>query len=190
VGACLVLLNSKKRQSMGLAYSRIKFDTSFPSLVEIQSQFFKQTGLNLWVTATLNVDQINLSYSEMIFLLYRDSPQVHHLQTEYNKAKQADPQNYEKLAQVRDVTLKVLGKLNRLDEFQFQISQFYGLDFRIMNNVIEIESYVGQYYGIISLNKSLIDLDGKFLDSEKGHPIKWKKLKKWDEYKWYNRPRK
>jgi len=83
---------------MGVGYSRIKFETSFPSLSEIQMQFFKQTGLHLGVTVNFNVDRINLSYLEMISLLYEDAQQVDHLQAEFRKLLKAEPHNYEKLA--------------------------------------------------------------------------------------------
>jgi hypothetical protein len=175
---------------MGLAIFTIKFDTGFPPLEAIKAQFLKQTGLNVWVTAKLKMDKINLPYIEMISVLVKNSQEVHQLQTHHQNLILAQPQNYEKLAQSRDYTSRKLSRLNSLTEFQFHISQFYALDFQIQDDVIEIESYPGQYYGIVSLNKTLLDLGGKDFEGEKSYPEKWNKLKKWHHYKWYNRPRK
>jgi hypothetical protein len=175
---------------MGVGYFRIKFENSFPSLEEIRLQFFKQTGLSLRVTVEFNLDRINRSYLEMISLLYKDAKQVDHIQTELRQLINAEPQNYEKLAQMMDQTKRQLGMLNHLGPFLFHITELYDLDVKVEDNVIEIECNAGQYYGVISLKKSLIDLGGKLLNSEVNYPKRWERLKKWDEYAWYNRPRK
>jgi len=91
---------------------------------------------------------------------------------------------------MRDQTQQQLNKLNHLGSFLFHIPELYDVDIKVEDDVIEIESYAGQYYSVVSLKKSLIDLGGKFLDAEVNYPKQWKKLKKWDAYQWYNRPRK
>jgi hypothetical protein len=68
---------------------------------------------------------------------------------------------------------------------------FYEVDFHVKGNTVELESFVGQEnYGIISLVKAFIDLGGRFEREgrEEIYPDEWKKLKKWHEYKWYNKP--
>ncbi|RYE12543.1 MAG: hypothetical protein EOP45_22670 [Sphingobacteriaceae bacterium] len=68
------------------------------------------------------------------------------------------------------------------------------LNFYTEGNLIKIEWYIDQYYGVISLKKTLIDLGGQCVDYDgnitASYPDSWKQLRKWADYKWYNRPRK
>lgn len=59
-------------------------------------------------------------------------------------------------------------------------------------HVIEVSMYHNQYYAVASLIKSLVDLGGvyQWAGKEQQLPKSWRKLKPWQDYKWYNRPRK
>lgn len=88
-------------------------------------------------------------------------------------------------------------KINQLSHFQFFIARykFYGIDFHVKGNAIELEYGIGCFYFPVSLNKTFYDLGGRFVDFNNQEvenwkiPKSWGKLKHWDDYKWYNRPR-
>ncbi len=96
------------------------------------------------------------------------------------------------MAHFRDETQKKLNQFSYVAGVQLNIEGFYKVDFWVNENVITLESYINEKkYGITSLVKALIDLGGRFDDDlAEIYPEEWKQLKKWHEYKWYNRPKK
>lgn len=85
--------------------------------------------------------------------------------------------------------------LNTEVGYRFHVPHFSDIEYYAEENTIEILYGVAAYYYPTSLNKCFHDLGGRFVDS-KNKPIKgwewpktWKKLKHWDEYKWYNTPK-
>lgn len=87
--------------------------------------------------------------------------------------------------------------LDELPHLQFFIydAKFSGIDFYIEDDTIRLEYGIGCYYFPTSLEKIFYDLGGKFVDFDNQEikdwksPKFWEKLKHWDDYKWYNRPR-
>ncbi|MEO0472501.1 MAG: hypothetical protein AAF206_22960 [Bacteroidota bacterium] len=72
---------------------------------------------------------------------------------------------------------------------------FGTVDVEIANSVLSLK-WEQQYYFPISLCKSLADLGGVGSSDQNGPdpdweiPKRWKKLRAWDSYRWYNRPAK
>ncbi len=171
---------------MGLSLTNIYFQQGVPPVVKISEQFHKQTGYAIWVNASLNLSQLG-SLIEVSQALDRDFDKLIDIQIERVALKQSHPKDYEKQAQVRDK----LGSLDYIQSLNFG-TWFYDINFDIESNYFVIESQAGQIYAVESLVKVLIELGGSFESAgDLDHwQEKWKKLKPWDEYRWYNRPRK
>ena len=88
----------------------------------------------------------------------------------------------------------IVDELHRL-QFFTDDNNFSGIDFYIEDKIIRLEYGTGCFYFPTSLEKTLYDLGGRFVNFENQEvkdwkpPKSWKKLKHWDDYKWYNRPR-
>lgn len=184
---------------MGIVIWEVKFEKELPSFSAIKSRFHSQTGLRLSLKADLYLTVLKTSSAGIFQLLQQDAPAVAELEREKEAFYKAHAQQYEKMAQFRDLTAKKITQLSSIGGVQFTIDGFYVIDFQVKENTLVLETYVGQeQYGIKSLIKVLIDLGGKlggrFIDSdgnmEGNYPKSWHKLKKWHQYKWYNRPRK
>jgi hypothetical protein len=125
-------------------------------------------------------------------LLAEDAPVVARLQAEQQTLYQANPHEYELLAQYRDQMQ--MNKLNHISRVWFEIEDFYGVDFTVKENVITLETYPSRYYGISSLMKVLVDLGGSWkkddANSDNTYPEQWMKLRKWTHYQWHDRPKK
>lgn len=180
---------------MGLGRLTLLFKRGIPTFPEIQSAFFKLTGLSIYLTARLELLTLENKHTNILSLLQQDALSVLQLKREFSNFQQSHPQDYEQLASYRDtIYKKVLSQLNHVANIQLEIPDFYCLDFYVEGNQLEIEWYTNQYYGIVCLKKVLIDLGGKGLNTDQKQEAKrverWQQLKKWYEYKWYNRPRK
>lgn len=177
-----------------MGYWKVIFEKELPSSADITTRYYAQTGLGLGLIANLQLQTIKTSATDVFNLLQQDAAAVARLEHERQAFYQAHAGQYEEMARIRDQTKDRLKPLNYVVSVQFKIEGFYEVDFSVEGNEIEIEVYSGQGYGIESLLKVLIDLGGKFnhpdRDINQNRLKTWKKLKKWDEYKWYNRPRK
>jgi len=173
---------------MGLSLTVLSFDEKLPSLKEIQTQFNKQTGLHLKIIANVNLLELLSNSKNVIEKLSQDIASYEKL----NKTKLID-NNWEKS---QELIRGEYQKINFINEFQFYTEGFYGVDFLVKDKKIEIEFLVGKNYFAISLVKVLYDLGGRF-ENIKGESVTnnklsktWEKLKHWNDYKWYNRPKK
>jgi hypothetical protein len=180
---------------VGKGTLKLAFATSIPTLPEIQAAFFKLTGMPIHLTARLSLVSLTTNPATIALLLQQDALSVSQLNDDFAEFCQIHPQHYEQMAAYRDnVYKKKLSQFNHIADLQLTIPGFYDIDFTMIGHVVEIEWYVGQYYGIICLEKVLIDLGGDFLDSSPENADKYaeryRKLKPWHKYKWYNRPRK
>jgi len=83
---------------------------------------------------------------------------------------------------------------NYIKSLSFYHRRFYEIEFDKKGNTLEILWMVNQNYFRIALQKTLFTLNNESLQKDKDVPKylikKFKKLKKWDKYSWYNRPRK
>jgi hypothetical protein len=143
---------------MEMGHWRVKFDTELPSFSAIESLFYDQTGLKLRLKADLQLRALKTSSAEVFTLLAEDAPVVARLQAEQQTLYQANPHEYELLAQYWDQMQMKLNKLNHICRVWFEIEDFYGVDFTVKENVITLETYPSRYYGTSSLMKVLIDL--------------------------------
>jgi hypothetical protein len=177
---------------MGVFHSRIKFEPAIPPFQKIQEQFLLQTGLKLELMAKLNLVHLSSNQKEIAALLYQDA-----VQAEAIWKKSVDYA----VSNKRDEFYSELGKYNYLATADFYVAGHFVLPFDVEGTTIEF-SYDGSYffYIIVSLEKVFHDLGGHWVDDnnqlsgldEKSWEVihqKWRKLKKWKDYSWYNRPK-
>lgn len=176
---------------MGLGTQTIKFDSGIPPFSVIKSQFKAQTGLHLSISADVNFPLL-LNMIEIHKALGTDSEKVVTILKEKEVFKKNNPKDYEMLAYARDKANKKLDSLFYINSFAFDIINFYQIDVSVDGNCLCIEYTGNQYYAIQSLLKTLIDIGGAFEDSQDlvFYQKQWKKLKPWEEYRWYDRPTK
>lgn len=166
---------------MGLCLSRIYFEKGLPSVDDIRKQFQIQTGLHIQIIADINLLELPVNNRQVVERLTRDIDKYE----EFNNKKIGGWNNMREERQ----------KINHIGHFQFYHFQFYGIDFLIQEQTIEMEYGIGCYYFPSSLNKSLFDLRGRFVDQHNEPTTgwestkEWKKLRHWDDYKWYRKPR-
>lgn len=187
---------------MGLGRTELLFELGIPDFSEIKSAFHKQTGLDLWIAADINLLKLATEPSEILNLLKQSEESVCEIRTAYAAFQQADSHGYEVCAAYRDnVFVKQMNQLNYFSNVRFKILGFYELDFYLNENALTIEHTHNNYYALISLIKVLEALGGRntYWDGVYSKSLeKYKrlgerrsqKLKPWHEYKWYNRPRK
>lgn len=169
----------------------IQFDSGIPPFSEIKSQFKAQTGLDLHISASVNFPFL-LNMTEIHKALGKDSEKVATILQEKEIYQENNPKDYEMLAYKRDEANKKLDSLFYIKYFTFEVVNFYQIDVYVDGNCLCFACDGNQYYTIQSLFKSLIDLGGAFEASQDLalYQKQWKKLKPWEEYKWYNRPKK
>lgn len=161
--------------------SWLYFENGLPTMKQIQVQFKKQTGLYIGITADLNLLELPQNDKEIVEKLSQDIGKYEDFEEKYFNTD-------------LDIKWEENEKINRILNFQFYNSRFYGIDFHTKGNTIEMLFGIGRVYFISSLHKVLFDLGGRFVDTE-NKPIRgwenrrqWKRLKHWNDYKWYNRP--
>ncbi len=171
---------------MGLVVSRMYFENGLPSLKTIQNQFKQQTGLHLSVVADLYLNEFPSSSKEIVHLLNKDIEA-------YQKYEESINDEDENNLEHENIDLE---KLNYILGINFYLSDFYQIDVFIEGHTIGLYFSLNQVYFPLSLSKVLYDLGGRYVDDEGNpsegwyNPKRWKKLKHWEDYKWYNRPRK
>lgn len=168
---------------MGIKIDRIYFKNGIPELEEIRIKFKTQTGLSIWVGIDLNLVSLTSNSKEIINRLNDDIDKYDNFQKK-------------NLNVFGEAFLNEIKKINHIISLQFRTNYFSGIDYIIIENTIELEYGFGYSYFPQSLCKILIELGGIFV-YKNNKPIEdwtppksWKKLKKWSEYKWFNRPRK
>jgi len=136
--------------------------------------------------------------SKLFSLLQADAAAIETIESENDPVKAAliMLSQYEAAAVVRDRIQEAKRPLNHISKVEVVVGQgdFYSIGLLAHDHIVEVSSDTGQSYAVVSLIKSLVDLGGKCLEVNAKNPQtlpkSWRKLKQWQEYKWYNRPRK
>jgi len=169
---------------MGMFLSEIYFQEGIPKFEEIKRKFNEYTGLKLTLLGYMNLIELTNNEREIISLLNRDIDKV------------------EKIIEERNDIIEFraeLNKTNNLGPFRLYVLDFSPMEFEIEGKTISLLYGLGRYYFPESLIRTLINLGGIPKGfNKKGNKEdrlgkrknELKRLKKWDEYKWYNRPRK
>ncbi len=172
---------------MGTGTAQLRFTPTIPPFADIQRKFKLQTGLNLSIQAELNLTKVQSNSSEILVLLQQDAHLVK--QIEEQTQRLFHESEYERMSHLRDQKLR----FNHIRYLQFHTFHFSPLLFEVTNNLLEIEYSLQDRYFLQSLLKTLVDLGGKMLDANdqviEGYPASWNKLKPWEHYHWYNRPK-
>ncbi len=189
---------------MGIGYLSIEFADKIPSFCDIQKKFERQTGLTIYLSAKLHIKNLHNTSSGIFQELLLDAEKVANQESQFwgLKKQQRNELNtttdWDERMAIQDKyyddleRLCKMGNLNHIYEVQFVVPGFYEIDFTIGDTILEIETNYTQSYAVYSLCKVLFDLGGywKGQANYKIYPEYWKKLKKWNEYRWYNRPKK
>jgi hypothetical protein len=186
---------------MGLHLAEIRFETGVPSFQAIRQQYKRQTGLNIELVATIHLAtgkfaDLLQEPSMLLSALQADTEAVIVIEAHYKVelAPLISTGHYEKAARVRDQKNEAKKHLNHISNIEVVIEYgtFYPIQIYAHGQSVVVEMYYNQHYAVASLIKSLVDLGGKYEYADKGLtlPKSWLKLKQWQDYKWYNRPRK
>lgn len=186
---------------MGLHIAEIQFKEAIPSFQDISQQYRHQTCLNIELIAF-----IHLATSEFGELLQDSSKLLSFLQADAAAVSAIDEQykieivpfistgHYEEAAAIRDRKNQAKKHLNYIGSIDVIVDygSFYPIQVSARGRVIEIEMYFNQHYAVASLIKTLVDLGGacRLGSKELSLPKSWQKLKRWEDYRWYNRPKK
>ncbi len=167
---------------MGMCVYKLYFENGIPSMADVRIQFEKQTGLNLGITVGVNLLTLTTDSRTLIEKASEDIDRYEHFLKNEMKG------SLERISER-------MQKINYIDGFQFHCYGFPSIDFLIDDQTIALSYLRGRFYFPTSLNKCLFDLGGKFLELN-GELMddlellqgRWKRLKHWEKYKWYNRP--
>lgn len=186
---------------MGLHIAEIEFKGGVPSFHAISLQYKSQTGLNMELMAS-----IHLATDEFAGILQDSSTLLSILQTDAVTVAAIDARykglisplistgHYERAAKIRDQKDEEKKLLNYISNIKVVVDygNFYPIQISTHGQIITVDMEYNQYYAVASLIKSLVDLGGVYRsgDKEQTLPSSWQKLKLWQDYKWYNRPRK
>jgi hypothetical protein len=170
---------------MGAGACTIKFNNQLPSFSQIQNLFYEHTGLKLSLVADLQLQRLSDSTDEIVYQLEKDVEAV--IEIERLREEYLHRQDYEWLAEHRDLINKQLSQLSHIQNVRFKIYGFYEIDFGIEGNEIELY-FSSQKYGLRNLIKVLIDLGGKCYNDDQmkdnTYPGRWRTYKKWQAYNW------
>ncbi|WP_041258283.1 hypothetical protein [Fibrella aestuarina] len=174
---------------MGFIYHSFEFAQGLPTFKSIKQQFERQTGLTLDLKAIVHLPVL-CSLEEVNHVLGCDADKVTQLSQELNVFLQQH--KYQEATLLRNEQLQRLQHLTHVSELQFDIVKFYTVPIGIHDNTLSFTSTTTNEYGIDSLRSTLFELGGRGETggSDQDYDPAWRKLKRWEEYRWYNRPRK
>lgn len=186
---------------MGLHVAEIMFEKGVPSFQAISKQYKQQTGLTIEIVATIHLAtgefaKLMQDSSALLSVIQADAVAVAAIDAQYEAeiAPFISTSNFEQVAKARDLKNEAKKRLNHISIIGVMVScsDFYPIQISIQVQTINVDMYHNQHYAVASFVKSLVDLGGKYqwADEEQALPKSWRKLKKWQDYRWYNRPRK
>lgn len=186
---------------MGLYPVKIQFEKELPSFQSISQQYKRQTGLTIRLVAIVHlatgeVGELLRDSSTLFPALQADAAAFATLDAKYEAEKTPliSTNQYEKAAVLRDRIKQEKERLNHIAEVLVMVGydlDFHLIEFYMEGQIITVNKYINQHYAVDSFIKSLVDLGGKCRFNGKDElPKSWLNLKQWDDYKWYNRPKK
>jgi hypothetical protein len=189
---------------MGLYVATIRFPTALPAFATLQQHYYQQTGLRPRLVATVQLAASPASVpllstpADLTAQLQGDAAAVVALEARHAAEQDVLRQvrAYEQVAAARDQYQTALASLTHVSyvELMVEYGNFYAIEFSVKELVVTVHQYAGQEYAVDSLLKVLVDLGGLYetgTSADAGaRPPRWRKLKRWAEYRWYNRPRK
>lgn len=186
---------------MGLHLAEIEFKEGIPSFQAISQQYRLQTGLDIELVATIHLATdkfagILQDSSTLLSILQADAVAVADIDAQYKVelTPLISTGHYEKTAKVRDKKNESKKHLSHISNIEVVVNYgtFYPIQMYVYDQTVVVEMCYNQYYAVASLIKSLINLGGIYQsgDKELALPKSWRKLKQWQDYKWYNRPKK
>ncbi|MBD2766629.1 hypothetical protein IC235_01825 [Hymenobacter sp. BT664] len=187
--------------TMGLCQAEIFFKEKTPTFQTISQQYKQQTGLDIALTATIHLatgefGEVLKDSATLVSILQSDAAAVAAIENRYNVEERCVllASQYEQAAALRDRMKEEKARLNHISRVEIAVGygDFYPIEVSVHDQVLVVNRYHNQHYAVVSLIKSLVDLGGLYRwgDKEQPLPKSWRKLKQWQNYKWYNRPRK
>lgn len=182
---------------MGLQKIKIEFKEVIPSFQSIADQFKQQTGLNIEIRAVIHLasgkfGDIFRDSTHLVRLLHADATAVENINKLY-KAKISSLKatcHAEEAAAIRDRAQDARRQFNHIERLEIVIghSNFYPIEISVIDRTVIVNKYDNQHYAVNSFVKTLVDLGGIFLQKNEIQSSN-RRLKKWYDYKWYNRPK-
>lgn len=157
--------------------TRIHFKNGLPSTQKIKLNFYNKTGLRLQFVAELNLSRLISDNKEIVNQLSADAEKYEEFKNQSLHVSEIDRE-----------------KINHISYFEIRVNKFHPVEFSVKENMISLVYGIGQDYFPTSLIRALIDLGGEFVDwgdtQIDKEAKRWKKLRRWEDYSWYNRPKK
>ena len=176
---------------MAFNLTRFEFEESIPPLKIIKSTFKSISGLELSIIGSLSLKNLSSEIDTVTEAIVND---YHKVNEYYSELKMIDELPVEEMFKYQSQKDLIKCEDNYIERLSFYNSDFYEMSFNCDENSIEIMWMINQKYFRIALTKTLYLLNNKSFQKDKEvHNYtkkEFKKLKKWNEYKWYNRPRK
>ena len=184
---------------MGLWVAKIEFTQGIPTLEVMSKQYLQQTGLVLKPVIAVHLAsgtsiEILHSREALLAALAADAAAVAEADAQYNALLKT--QKYEAAAVAREKAQIENSRLNHIirAELTVDFGYFYPIWLYTDGNTVIVNQEGAPGYAVTCFVKCLVDLGGHYLIvNEKQIQVlrkRWQRLKRWDEYSWYNRPRK
>lgn len=176
---------------MAYYLTRIEFENSIPSLKEIKTIFKRFTGFELSIIGHLSLKNIDSKIENVTEAIVNDYEKV---KAHYDEKIKVDELPFEEIGNYTYQNTVIKNEDNYIENLSFYHKDFYEIEFEKKGNSLEILWMANHKYFRIALQKTLYTLNNQRFEKNKPLPKslinKFKKLKKWGEYRWYNRPRK
>lgn len=181
---------------MGMYVHRIEFAQGLPSFDAISRQFKGQTGLDLLLFATVHLPDALPTPRQLTAALAQDAAAVADLEADYEAAQAplVAAQQYEKAAAIRDRFKARKDQRTYISGFELAVrfDCYHLITVEVAEQYLEIEHDSHASYTISSLLKCLLELGGQLqgADERRMQTLykEWRRLKWWQDYRWYNRP--
>jgi len=174
---------------MAYHLTRFEFEKSIPPFKVIKSTFENFAGLELSIIGNLSLKNVDSRVDSVTKTLVNDYDKVNEY---YLEERMIDELPVEEMLNFEPQKTLVVNEDNYIEYLSFYNKSFYEIEFETNENSIDILWMRNQKYFRIALEKTFYTLnDESFEKGKKGSNYikkRFKKLKKWNDYKWYNRP--
>ncbi len=177
---------------MAIHSTRIEFEQRLPPVIDIKNQFQSITGLSLQIIASLNLVNLDSNILSVSSWLSEDLYKVKSKQDEEGQLEQLEVKEMFDYKRKHELDLI---QDNFIVSLYLYVEGFYTIQFETGQNYIELTFLINQKYFVLALEKTLLKLGGKlsYASADNSNNYREKQLdnlKRWEDYKWYNRIRK
>ncbi len=176
---------------MAYRLTAFEFEKPIPSFKVIRSTFADITGFQLSIIGHLSLENVDSRIEYVTKTMVDDYNKVEAYHSEQRMIHELP---VEEMLKFKATKTLIRDEDNYIEYLSFYHRDFYEIEFEKRGNTIELLWMMRQKYFRIALEKTFYTLNDDSFQKDKVVPNyrkkQFKKLKKWDDYKWYNRPRK